>query len=308
MRRITLVLGAFIALGLVALSAQQAERRIVRMQTLNVRDILYILQAGGGNTLALMRDDGVVLVDTKMPGWGKSIRDTIESVTDKGVTTIINTHAHTDHTGGNVDFPSATKIIAHPNAKASMEKMAQFSGPNAKFLPNTLVSDRLTLLDGPDQMDIYYFGRAHTNGDLVVVFPQKRLAHLGDLFPGKAAPIIDAANGGSAVEFPQTLAKLVAGLTGVARITTGHDESSAIPNNKDSGSAIFANPKVMTMRDLQEYVDFNNDFLSAVKQSIADGKSAADAYTGLKLPDKYKDYDMRQAKANVETIYKELGK
>ena len=87
MRRITLVLGAFIALGLVALSAQQAERRIVRMQTLNVRDILYILQAGGGNTLALMRDDGVVLVDTKMPGWGQSIRDTIESVTDKGVTT-----------------------------------------------------------------------------------------------------------------------------------------------------------------------------------------------------------------------------
>ena len=43
--------------------------KIVRMQTLNVRDILYVL-TGGGNTLALMRDDGVVLVDTKPPGWG----------------------------------------------------------------------------------------------------------------------------------------------------------------------------------------------------------------------------------------------
>ena len=49
-------------------------------------------------------------------------------------------------------------------------------------------------------------------GDLVVVFPQKRLAHLGDLFPGKAAPSIDTANGGSAVELPRTLARIVAEL------------------------------------------------------------------------------------------------
>ena len=278
------------------------------MQTLNVRDILYVLTGGGGNTLALMRDDGVVLVDTKLPGWGRSIRETIEAVSDKPVTTIINTHAHEDHTGGNVDFPSATKIIAHENAKASMQKMPAFSGAGAKFLPNTLVSDRLSLLDGPDRIDLYYFGRAHTNGDLVVVFPQKRIAHLGDLFPGKAAPVIDTANGGSAVEFPRTLARIVAEITGVARITTGHDESSLVPANRESGAAIFANPKTMTWRDLQEYADFNTDFLAAVRQAAADGKTAAEAYAALRLPDKYKDYDMRQARANVEAIYRELGR
>src|SRR5262245_48961903 len=299
---------AFAAACAVSVAAGQQQSRIVRMQTLNVRDILYILTAGGGNTLALMRDDGVVLVDTKLPGWGRSIRETIESVTDKPVTTIINTHAHEDHTGGNVDFGSASKIIAHENAKASMQKMPAFGGAGAKFLPNTTVSDRLTLLSGPDQIDLYYFGRAHTNGDLVVVFPQKRLAHLGDLFPGKAAPVIDTANGGSGVEFPQTLAKIVAGLTNIARITTGHDESSLIPTNKESGAAIFANPKTMSWRDLQEYVDFNTDFLAAVRQAIAEGKTAADAYAGLRLPDKYKEYDLTQARANVEKIYRELGR
>ena len=78
------------------------------MQTLNVRDILYIL-TGGSNTLALMRDEGVLLVDTKPAGWGRAILDNIESVTDQPVTTIINTHAHADHAGGNVEFPDATR-------------------------------------------------------------------------------------------------------------------------------------------------------------------------------------------------------
>src|SRR5882762_5251238 len=93
--------------------------KIVRMQTLNVRDILYILTGGGGNTLALMRDDGVVLIDTKRPGWGRPILDTIQAVTDKPVTMIVNTNSHSDHTGGNMEFPTATQIVAHANTKAN---------------------------------------------------------------------------------------------------------------------------------------------------------------------------------------------
>ena len=52
-----------------------------------------------------------------------------------------------------------------------MEKMDVFRGPNAKFLPNKIVTDRMSLLDGNDRIDIYYFGRGHTDGDLVVVVP-----------------------------------------------------------------------------------------------------------------------------------------
>jgi cyclase len=284
--------------------------KIVRMQTLDVRDILYVL-TGGGNTLALMRDDGVVLVDTKPTGWGTAIRDNIEAVSDKGVTTIINTHAHPDHVGGNVDFPTATTIIAHANTKARMEKMDIFRDANAKFLPNKVVTDRLSLLDGGDRIELYYFGRGHTDGDLVVVFPGKRLAHLGDLFPAKAAPQIDAGAGGSGVAFPETLAKAVAALTElktVVRVTTGHDERSAVMGAAAGASAINANPRTMSIKDLQDYADFNRDFLEAVKQSIAAGKTADEAAGTLQLPERYKDYDMGNAPANVRAIYKELGK
>ena len=52
--------------------------------------------------------------------------------------------------------------------------------------------------------DLLHFGPAHTDGDIVVVFPEKRTAYLGELFPDKAAPVIDTANGGSGVAFPET--------------------------------------------------------------------------------------------------------
>jgi glyoxylase-like metal-dependent hydrolase (beta-lactamase superfamily II) len=274
------------------------------MQTLNVRDILYIL-TGGSNTLALMRDEGTVLVDTKPAGWGRAILDNLEAVSDKPVTTIINTHAHADHVGGNVDFPAAATIIAHANAKARMEKMAAFQGGNAKFLPNKVVTDRMSLLEGADRIELYYFGRGHTDGDLVVVFPEKRLAHFSDLFPAKAAPLIDVENGGSAVALPETLAKAAAELKNIARIVAGHDEGSAVMG-RAGPSAIFANPRTMTWADFQEYVDFNRDFLAAVKQAMAAGKSADEAAKTMQMPERYKGYEMRNAAANVRAIYAEL--
>jgi cyclase len=304
-----MVLAVLITAAIVSMppaGAQERRPNAVRMQTLSVWDTLYVLTGSGGNTLALMRDDGVVLVDTKLPGAGKSIQETIEAVTDKPVTTIINTHAHIDHTGGNADFPGAVQIIAQEHTRANMGRMDAFKGANDRFLPNKIVTDRLTLFDGTDRLELYYFGRGHTDGDLVVVFPEKRLAYLGDLFPARAAPVIDRENGGSAVEFPKTLARAIAEIKGITRVVTGHDDSTYGQGRSPSGAAIFANPRPMTWKDLEEYADFNRDFLAAVQEAMKAGKSAADAAATLQLPERYKEYDMQQAKANVEAIYNEL--
>jgi glyoxylase-like metal-dependent hydrolase (beta-lactamase superfamily II) len=165
----------------------------------------------------------------------------------------------------------------------------------------------MSLLDGIDRIDLYYFGPGHTNGDVIVVFPEKHVAILGDLFPAKEAPVIDTVNGGSAVAFPQTLARAIAEIKGVQRVITGHDTRSATPRQRESlGSQIFANPLTMTWNDLQEYADFNRDFLAAVQDAMKGGKSADDAAATLKLPDRYKNYDMQHAKANVQAIYAEV--
>ena len=60
----------------------------------------------------------------------------------------------------------------------------------------------MTLLDGPDRIDLYHFGAGHTDGDTIVVFPALRVAHTGDLFARPATPLIDLNNGGSGVAYP----------------------------------------------------------------------------------------------------------
>ncbi len=284
----------------------QTERRVVRIQTLNVYDILYILR-GGSNSLAMMRDDGVVLVDSQPAGWTAPLLETIETVTDQPIRTIINTHAHRDHAGGNVALATATDIVAHANARTRMATYAEFAGANAKFLPNRTVTDRLTLFSGPDQVDLHYFGKGHTDGDLVVVFPGKRIAHVGDLVWPKAVPVVDLEAGGSALALPETLARAVAQLTNIARVTTGHDGGPASSSNPNADSATRS-PRTLTWAEFQEYADFTRDFVAAAREALAAGKTVDQASATLQLPARYKGYDLSNARATIEAISRELGR
>jgi len=272
-----------------------AQEKTVRLRTLGPGDILYVLIGGGGNTLALMRDDGVVVIDTKLPGWGTAIRQAIESATDQPVTTIINTHAHPDHAGGNAEFSGNVEVIAHANTVAAGLRVSR------------TVTDKLTLLSGSDEIDLFYFGRGHTNGDLVVVFPQKRLAYLGDLFPAKSAPLVDPAAGGSVVALADTLRRVATEITGVTRVVTGHAEGLADSRDPSATSVDISTPRTMRWSDVEEYADFVRDFVAAVRQARAAGKTAADAAGTLALPDRYRGYDMSGALRAVEAIYAELG-
>ena len=107
-----------------------------------------MITGGGGNTAAFITAGGVVLVDTKYPDWGQAIVDKVRSVTDKPITTIINTHTHADHNGSNDFFPASVEVVAHENTKTNMMKMKNFQGEKAQFVPDRTFSDRVTLLDG----------------------------------------------------------------------------------------------------------------------------------------------------------------
>jgi glyoxylase-like metal-dependent hydrolase (beta-lactamase superfamily II) len=292
--RVCSALAALLAIAATAAVLAQ-EPRTVRLRTLSPGDILYVLIGGGGNTLALMRDDGVVVIDTKQPGWGTAIREAIEAATDRPVTTIINTHGHADHAGGNKDFPGMVEIVAQANAAAAVGATRR-------------VADKLTLLDGPDQIDLYYFGRGHTNGDLVVVFPQKRLAYLGDLFPSKSAPNVDPAAGGSVSALADTLRRVATEIKGVTRVVTGHPEGLADTRDPSATSVDISTPRMMRWSDVEEYADFTRDFVDAVRKARAAGKTPAEAAASLSLPDRYRDYDMRNALGAVAALYTEAAR
>ena len=58
--------------------------------------------------------------------------------------------------------------------------------------------------------------------------------HAGDMFPWKDAPFIDRSNGGSGVEWPRTLAKLLGGVKNVDTVIGGHQP---VATWKDSASS-----------------------------------------------------------------------
>src|SRR6185295_9292597 len=100
---------------------QQPAPKVITVD--KVKDNLFVLKGGGGNTAVFITTDGVVVVDAKNPGWGQPILDEIKKLTPKPVTMLINTHTHGDHVSGNVEFPATVDVIVQQNTKANMEKM-----------------------------------------------------------------------------------------------------------------------------------------------------------------------------------------
>ena len=300
-----------LVVGALAASAV-AQRDPTAIDIQKVATNLYLVTGGRGTgsssntvsgcTTVFITNAGVVLIDTKLPGFADAILDRVKSVTNKPVTTIINTHTHNDHTGGNTDFPRAVDVVTHENTKANMAKMDAFKGANEGFLPRKTFKDRLTLGSGPDQMDLYYFGRGHTNGDAVIVLPALRIAVFGDLFARKWAPLVDAGNGGSAVEYPQTLAKAIAGIKNVDSIITGHS-SRTIGSGPTAKFEPFG--PVVKWAELQEYQDFTREFVASAQASMKAGRTIDQAVSAMKLPAKYSSNDLANARNDVQRVYEE---
>jgi cyclase len=274
-------------LSAAALAATQIEK---------VKDNLYMITGSdptdrsafaGGNTGVFITDGGVVVVDTKLAGWGQVLLDKIKTVTSKPVMTIINSHTHGDHTGSNNMFPATVEIIAHENTKANMEKMDAFKGDNARFLPKKTYKDKMSIGSGKDRVDLYYFGPAHTNGDTWIVYPALRVMQTGDIFAWKDAPVLDRPNGGSGLEYAATVGKALAAVKDVDTLIVGHSPLRKVP-------------------ELKEYQQFMTDFAAAVRQAKTAGKSVDDAAASIDLSAKYKDYKKDRYKAAIQAIYDEL--
>src|SRR5580704_16778739 len=73
--------------------------------TLNkVKDDLYEIEGDGGNVAVYVTSEGVILVDDKFEQDYENIMAKVKSVTDRPVKYVLNTHHHSDHSGGNVKF------------------------------------------------------------------------------------------------------------------------------------------------------------------------------------------------------------
>jgi glyoxylase-like metal-dependent hydrolase (beta-lactamase superfamily II) len=258
-----------------------------------LRPNLFLVTGGNANTLVFVMSNGVAVIDTKGPGpgWGRAVASQVKELTKLPITTIINTTVSGDHVGGNPDFAhNKIDIIAHEYAAADMRKMTlMFRKPTGGGLPTRTFKDRLTLGSGPDRLELYYFGPAHTRSDIFIVIPALRVLHTGDAFGGKYLPALDRVDGGDGVEYPNTLTKALPLARNIDMIITGHGG-------------------VAKPQDLAVHRDFMRDFLESTRQAKNAGQTAAGAAKAWKLPARYVGYEAQPARVlgAMEWIYRQL--
>ena len=227
-----------------------------------IKDNLYKIGGAGSNTTVFITAEGVVLVDTKLANNGEAILKQVQTVTDKPVSMIINTHTHPDHNGSNNFFKKARptiEVVAHENTK---KWVAANPRSDPAMTPDRIFTDKMTIGKGKDRIDFYYFGAGHTNGDAFVVFPSLRAMCIGDLMAWNMAPLIDPATGGSVIALPDTLEKAQKGIKNVDLVIEGHGN-------------------VNTWVGLRAYTEFNRALLATAKAALAKKETPEQALAEL---------------------------
>jgi glyoxylase-like metal-dependent hydrolase (beta-lactamase superfamily II) len=207
MSRSPLTLVLFVlSLGFTALSgrAQVPNQPRPLLVTEKIKDNLYLVIGNGGNVAFLVTTEGVILIDDKYDADHNAILAEVKKVTDQPVKYVFNTHYHSDHSGGNAKMLPTAEIISHKNSRTNIVEGKQGNAEPGMKPARVVFSEETSVFLGGQEVRARYFGRGHTNGDIVIYFPALKVIHTGDLMAG-VTPLIDYSGGGSVVEITKTL-------------------------------------------------------------------------------------------------------
>jgi cyclase len=321
----TVILAAALAVAGGAIRAQEPqhhEREAADPFTLKpLAGGVYALYGRGGNVGFLAGSDSVLVVDSQFKDLAPGILKKIQSVTDKPIKFLVNTHHHGDHVGGNETFRSVALIIGHDNVRTHMlaspaelqrdlpariedarqagnaERLQQLNeqlewARKVKAVeiaaPIVTFQSELRIHIGDETVQVWHTPPAHTDGDSVVYFEKANVLHMGDLLFNKVIPVIDVSNGGSPKGYIAALDTVLARVPANVTIIPGHGEVTDIAG----------------VKALRQYM---SDVIEAARKAKAAGKSKDDFVKDVELP-AYKDYQGYPArfKGNCGAAYDEL--
>ena len=172
--------------------------------------------ASGGRMAVLYGPDGVLLVDSENKPVGQKSLDAIRTLTKAPIKIMVNSHAHSDHTGGNAFFAKqGTVIFAQENLRDEM-----MPDPNApprpagappaepfdpaslpvvtyKYDPATEGKPAVVVHMNGETVDFIPTMPAHMGGDTVIKFEKANVISIEDFYRNFGYPFADQANGGS---------------------------------------------------------------------------------------------------------------
>ncbi|MCC6861042.1 MAG: MBL fold metallo-hydrolase [Bryobacterales bacterium] len=225
---------------------------------------VYWMQGGSGaNTGVVIGRGEAAAIDAKTDAESaRAMQAEIRKLTPNPVTTLILTHSDGDHVNGLAGFPRGLRIVAHGNTRKDME--SAFSDPKMggllPYLPNETVEGSQRLNIGGVRIELLHFGPAHTQGDLVVYLPEKKVVFLGDLaFIGRD-PLIHRHKNGTSLGLVRTLKEILA---------------------LDAGTFIAGHAAPLKKADLQGLLSSIQEKQAKVRSLIQQGRSLEEVRTAF---------------------------
>lgn len=232
------------------------------IKTTKLTDSLSILSGPGGNIAVLVGNDGIVQVDSGVTSRSADIAQAIAAISPNPVTTLINTHWHSDHTGGNAAVGKAgARILAQENTRRrlSTEQKIDFFKSTvppspAEALPSVTFTDSMVLYANGEELALSHVAPAHTDTDILIHFRQANVLHAGDTLFNGFYPFIDYSSGG-------WIGGMIAAADHIVKITD--DKTRIIPGHGP----------LATRADVVRYRDMLRVVQSRIEPMVRAGKT-----------------------------------
>jgi glyoxylase-like metal-dependent hydrolase (beta-lactamase superfamily II) len=183
------------------------------VETLQVRPNIYVIAGAGGNVVAHLGEEGVILVDSGSAAMAEQVVAALRKITIAPIRLIINTSADPDHIGANErlareGFSLAANafnpgqiagILAHENVlnRVSAPTGQQAPFPVAVWPTETYISRIKSMYVNNEGIQVIYQPAAHSDGDSIVFFRKVDVIATGDILDLRRFPVIDAQAGGT---------------------------------------------------------------------------------------------------------------
>ncbi len=223
-------------------------------------DNLYKLTLDKGgfiiNTVVSVGEDGILLVDSGYKDDGKNIKKKLAEFGKGDPSIIINTHAHRDHTEGNVNFSNETLIIGHEKLRGNLGSgVYLFSEYESNALPDIGFGSRASLFFNGEEIRLTALPGAHDETDIMVHFTKSNVVCMGDIAYKEAYPSIDEFTG-NVLSYPGVVKRAIEILPKDVTIVAGHTDD-------------------MTIDDLRIYGETLQQTVAAVQKELSKGKDLA---------------------------------
>lgn len=276
MNRLSIVnaMGFVAALALAHSAHAQFGAEPAELELINLNDDMFVISnvAVPGLVTALVTDAGVLLVDDKFEIDHDNIMAMLRTVTSQPVRYVVNTHYHGDHSGGNAKLQALDAV-----AVASEEARARMVAANQSGQPDFTIADHATLYLGGKTIEIHSVSPAHTDGDVVVLFPDYDVLASGDIFangPGTSAQLVDAAGGGSARSWPMAVAQAL---------------------ELDFETVVPGHGLISTRADLEAYHDRTIRFREVLSELVSQGRSQDEIEAVVRSDFDWEDFHVQMA-------------